>query len=616
MRSAGDPCEERERGAVLVIVTVFFVVLVTIAAFLIDIASVRLDQRSIQTAADLAALSGASNLDLVLTGTPNSACTEAWAYLKRDLPGLAAAATFDCSPFATSPSCGAAVEQSETFTANGGSYTVTIETPVPDDDPMMYNFEGVQDSDGTACSRFGVQISQRQPFIFGPAVGTSSSGATVHAVARYIDSGDAKFPDLAALDPHACDAVNAGAGFIEAFAAQDANGNLVSPGLIYADSDGTGDSAGNCNNGHTVFDVNGQSASSADCFSSNISSAAGIMCAQPTLLLPGKIATYALTTGSTHAYRHGYNYFPTPTYLSKPLTREPIDSIYHCSRSDVPTSATCVDYIDQLTTAYSSTAMTPANLPPNWTIYPASGQSCQISGSTVIIRPDTYVDCPDSGGGVVISNAGTLEIQGEATGATVVFAGSISTSSNGNSFGIIDPVDGKALPDTTLSDYQNAPDTIIYLQNGGNLASSSGGTIVLPHTFVYSEQPSRTSGNLGCLSIGSGSTVTWSALAGNTTASKNLAKLMYWSEGNACASNGNNGGFKGSFFDGGAQFEMDGILFSPNADFTITGNSPVDARMVQFWINTINVTSSSSGLLLRPDPSDAIPSAGSVSLIR
>lgn len=616
-----------ESGQVLIIMAVAMIVIMGMVALVLDLAAVRQDQRSDRTAADLAAVSAASALDPLANGSPQAACNEAWGYIVDNLPGLPQGATFPCTSFPSTYDCqpvavGAqpptpALPVSESFASSTPQYTITMETPVPDSDPMMVGpiDSPVQPShDGNQCQRFAVKIAAVQPFLFGPAVGVKRGATTESAVALFTITPGETFPALTALDWHACPAVSAGNGYIEAYAAVDpSTGATVSPGLIYADSDGAGYSgSGQCNNSKVVMQVNGQTGSASACFTTPPPTGEGIMCAQSVPATgtapaqPGEIATYAFAVTPSEAYRPGFNYFPTPTELAKRITRAPVDTIYHCTSTWVPAGTPCpVDYINQLVNHYSSSTCAMCS---TWTSI--SGSACSVT-TTITITPPTYVDCPDTSGGFTIKG-GTVDITGN--GQPLVFAGSINFSSNGGNLCMIDSADPDpvthsppvAACDPNLADYPNEPDTIIYLQNSGSITLSSSSSMVLPHTFVYSN-----TGAYGCLNIGSNSNVSWSALAGNTAASAPYHKLMFWSEG-TCSGGSN----KASTFAGGGALNMDGILFSPNANFTIVGNSPVDARNVQFWVNTIGVSSTSAGLLLRADPKNAISTAGGVALIR
>ncbi len=465
-----------ERGVVLVISTLVMLTLLGIAAVVLDLAMVRDDQRVATTAADFAAASGANALDAASGGNPLLACQEAWRYLQENLYDLPGDASFPCaSKFTTSTVCdstGSTPTPPTTVTAVEGPYTITMETPVPDDDPLMADPSGepVQpEHDGTSCQRFGVEIVKHQPYLFGPAVGIGGGSTTVHAVARYTVAQGHTFPALTALDPHACPAVSAGGGFIEAYAAVNAAGLVVSPGLIYADSDGAGyPGSGQCNNAQVVLQVNGNNGSDT-CFTGSVGSA-GIMCAQSVPAgqpgipaQPGVIGTYAFSVNPQYAYRPGFNYFPTPTDLAQPITREPVDAIYHCTSPSMPVGSTCpVDDIDQLNGLYANmTAASAASA--GWNVV----TTCSVS-TALTIGPDTYVDCPDTSGGFTVKG-GTVQI---AAGGPVVFAGSISFSSSGGNLWVVVP--GVPAGDASLSDYPaSTPDTVVYLQGSGSITVTS-----------------------------------------------------------------------------------------------------------------------------------------------
>ena len=634
-----------EEGQVLVLMAFAMIVFVAMAGLVLDIAALRQDRRTDTTAADLAAVSAADALDPYAGGSPYLACQDAWTYIQEDLPDLPSGSAFPCSSFRADSASSvysclpaavgnqqptAALPVSASFPSSSPQYTITMETPVPDADALMTdpNGEPVQAShDGNECQRFGITIVKHQPYLFGPAVGVKNGTTTERAVARYTVTPGETYPTLAALDPHACPAISAGNGFIEAYAAIDAKGNLVSPGLAYADSDGQGYSgSGACNSSSkVVLQVNGQGGSAANCWPGPPPGGQGYICAQNAAdpVQPGVIGTYAFAVTPSEAYRPGFNYFPSPTELPAPITTEPIDLLYHCTNSTVPTGTSCpVDAINTLNSTYSGLVYQSAannNLPANWNVV----STCSVSGA-LVITPPAYVNCPDSGKGFTVKG-GTVEISGGSAGGPVVFAGSINFSSQGGNFWVLDTVDvngsgqNPSPGDTNLADYSSStgssllPDTLVYLQNSGSISLSSGSSMVLPHTFVYTG-----SGSGGCLNIGSGASLSWSAAAGNTTASALYHKLMFWSYGTCGATAGQAppGGNANSVMDGGASFSMDGILFSPDANWTITGSGTVDARNVQFWVNTIGISSTNAGLFLRADPNNAVTLSGGVDLIR
>lgn len=592
-----------ERGQVLVMAVVAMLAIVGIAALVLNLAAVRLDQRAATTAADFAAVNGAYELDPAIGGSPQAACQKAWTTLQQNMPDLPSGAGVDCTQLAAASACSSTTSAQSVQATGTGPYTIVLRTPVPDTDALMVDPSGEAPQpshDGTSCQRFGIQVTTKRSFFFGNVTGTKSGSSTVHAVARYsLRNGDT-FPALATLDPHACPSIVANSGYIEAFSATDASTGNSSPGLIYADSDGAGYTGAKCNTGSgLVVYVTGSGATTTDC-SAVPTGPSGLIWAQCSATQAGVIGTYALSTSNaTYAYKPGYNYFPQPTPLAQPITREPIDAIYHCDNVAASYGITCTDdYIDDLVTAYSGISTTSAG----WTVL--SGPTYCSPSAGYDIGPYTYVDCPDDAkgtGGLSISGV-TVTLTPGSSGGPVVFAGNVNVSNGGR---LLVTAPGITQGDTTLSDYASVPNTILYLQNSGSMNVSQTSTlVVLPHTFVHTG-----TGTGGCLNLGSGTQVVWSAV---TSSSADYQKLMFWSEGSCNV----NGVATASTFNGGPSLTMDGILFSPNANWVATGGSVVDARNVQFWVNTVSVSGNGTGLLLRPDPNNSIPVAGAVALIR
>jgi len=596
--------ERDQRGAVLVLFALLLTGLLGMAAIVIDLAALRLDVRVNQNAADFAATAGAEAMNTLSGGTPYAGCTEAWVYLEKNL--AVSPSSDPCSSFPKT-TCNASAEVSQTGSA--GKFAITITNPIPDTDALMSFYDqtavDTETADGTPCERIGVTVQQTQPYTFGKLYAPSGT-TTIHAVARFSILGGELYPAIATLDQHGCSSpahglpggIDAASAIIHAFA--------VSPstsGIIYSDSDGTGSLSLSpqvpCTTGDPVMNSQGSGYIEAD---------------GPTINQPGKIGLYGLntlsppiaysgTTSSANPCVAGtFNICPTPTVLPTRITRQPVDAIYHCS--NLPGTNPCngaADPIQTLVAAYHSGIGTISNT--------VSGSACSVSGTQTYAQ-DTYFNCPS---GVTIRGTGSSNaILNLEAGGTYVFAGDLHVQNNG----YLNVISG-SLPDSTQPGggitSRTCPtsvgDTQLYLRAPGNFMVDTSGTANLCNTFMYAEGDSGSISG-GLITLGSSDTVFWRPAHSTTSG---LAKLMFWSEGSGTTSIPS---LTSSQWQGGANLDMDGILFAPNTWLLVGGNGTVNAVNVQMWWDAVQLNGHSVVLDLAPDPQNATPITGGVALIR
>lgn len=538
-----------EDGVFLIVWVLLLTGLLVMVAIVIDLGALRSDRRVDRAAADAAATAGANDLDL---GAP-VACTTAWEYAVRNLgfaPGLYP------SPCTGFPTCAPANPLTHSVTDTAGppasAYTITISHPVVAGDAILDGADAVggdipqaEDpaADGLPCDRMGVQIRYTRKSTFSKIAGIKENTTTVHSVAlRVVNSSQGSIiPSLAVLDPSGCNALDADTGTIQADA-----GSAASPGIIRVDSTGLG--AG-CTASGPAMQVQG----------SGVIRACGL--GQAGTGCTGRIGHFAATT---KAYESGdfANYSGTLTKEANPLTREPIDLVYHCSNVPVTgcpiepaTGLARPDHIDDLRATYQTT------MPGAYTEITACNNAPQT------YPPGVYlVSCSP----FTVAN-GTINFQG----GTVVFAGGISVEPNG-----ILKVHTTGTSAAT-----------VYLRAGG-ITTTGNSEIEMRRTFVQSSGGADFSG---------GPEITWTAPQTGV-----FKDLLYWSEAPATSPHS---------FGGSPVLAMDGIWFQGNSLLGVQDGS-LNATNVQFWTGRFK-THNSAVAKLQANPDRAIAAEGaSARLIR
>jgi hypothetical protein len=553
-------CCDGERGVVAVVVALFMVVVVGMAALVVDLGTLRQDRTADRQAADFVATAAATALART-GGTADKACTDGWAYFLANVADTGASISApDCT--GTFPgSCDPAVSRTATGTA--GPYTVSLTIPVADGDPMLSHPDVVGgpvqsangDFDGAACERVGVRITRARKSFFAGVLGATSNTTSARSVARVAARYGFDSPiNLLLLDPTGCNAFTAsGQASIVVHPVED------KPGYITIDSDakGTGASGARaCTNSNSyAIDALGNLNSQISALSNPDSGLAGV------------IRSYALSSGqgTTHAYDPNDvttgRLNPKPTPSSQRTGRAKVDWAYNCLSLGVdgvagpnPTTGInddCADaptkpsYIGQLVGAIGSTATT---APAGYTQFPragVAGDKCSFNSSDgpVTLPPGNYwVNCPS---GFSVGNAFAF------TSGNIVFQGSVSVGSQGS---------------LTINQ-SNASDSTVYLRNGGSLTKGGQGSLSLRRTFVYIAN--------GVIDIGAGvGSVTWSAPISGT-----FSGLALWSESAAAHQLG-----------GQASMNCVGVFFMPNSDpFTFTGQGTQAALQIQLITYRLSV---------------------------
>ena len=262
------PAGRDDAGVYAVLYALLVVILVGIAAIVVDIAGLRQDRRDNRAAADSAAVAGAEFLNPVKGGIqPKKACDRAWLYLSKTLSGLPAPST-PCSEFTgVTPNtyCSAAYPSMIPAQRTVGDRTVIIAWPVPQDNPATAGVDeshkflnpdvapdhtgGVtqvfaSDRDGSVggCDRLGVAVIDHRSFGLASGIGIKGQATSIHSVARFDTKGGFQ-EQIAALNLFNlsdCRTLSTtGGGKVLVGPTVDNLGNVVGPGIIAVDSTGT-----------------------------------------------------------------------------------------------------------------------------------------------------------------------------------------------------------------------------------------------------------------------------------------------------------------------------------------------------------------------------------------
>ena len=570
---------ERDRGAVIPLAAICMTAIVMMLAIVIGLGATRSQRRDARSAADAGATAGALSVRDP-TGAARQ-CTEAMGYTFLNLGGTQPSSsdiTTACAGL--TGTCGTATRMAS-ITVD--ATTVTVTNPVLDTSWLMHGTAlgtGIsqpadETADGASCDRVGVEITRPQSDFFAGIFDSEFRTYTVHSVARYAPGGTGmRTPALAALNQTACNAIDAGNGYIYLLS------NTSDAGLAITDSNGA-----LCASGNTI--LNGGSS--------------GQICAQSAGSLVGQLHWYQAAnsigyTTSSAVYSttpatcgssagNGYRYVGSLASTPTRTTRTPVDNVYHCT--NVPTSvlALCttpdpISTLQTLSTSSSSTA------PAGYTTWssPCSTQSAALT----LPSGNVWVNCPTF---TVKGNA--LNIPG---GGNVIFNGSLTVDANGflkvNTDGTADangypvPTDG-ALQTTLIINSTAA---------GAFNVQSTSSNVALAHTAVY---------NGGGVTISGSPIMRWTPPTAPDPTAGGLKSLMYWSESTQPLA-----------LSGSPSIFAKGVAFHGNGRLSIGGSGLIDLEKVQMWVDTIGI-SGSGGVKLSYDPDNSVStSLAATALIR
>jgi Flp pilus assembly protein TadG len=605
-----------EDGAYAILYGLLLVVLLGTAAVVVDLAAMREDRRSGRLASDSAATAAARLLDPLGDANAQQACEEAWSYVHTNLDVPVASPT-NCNNFAglTANPCPALPTVA---TATSENVTVTVTWPVHQDSPLLaapnvvgdaavtsQNLDTTVDGKPTdACARIAVQVDQVHEQSFASIFGAEDKASSATSVARAltVPGGEDAIAALNVLNETSCQAIHtSGQGYIRI------NAVGARSGIVSVESSGRQTAGGACpNNMPWVIHAADNNAG------------AYVRADGPGGAGQGIIYSYALNPSPKGNPTQAFDptlvppgntlLMPRPTLLTKRVGDQPVRDIYDCSGS-------CDDYPESYADLLASKLQNGTPLPYPYhespfntaTFTTLSGASCSVgTGAIVVLNAGNYYfDCNsdvDIRGRLVIKGGTVVTKRGISVGAQGCFAFNVPTLVSPANCSVLVAA-GDTVPPATKG-------AILYLRNGGLTKGGQGG-LVMPRTFVYM--------NSSAINLGAGSGVLfWTNPRQSDPAcdedddgpeeecaASRFSKLALWTDSTSTQSLG-----------GQSALVLRGVVFTPKALFSYSGQPTVNQTNAQFWADRLDV-SGQSGLTMAPDPNDAVPSpALGVALIR
>jgi hypothetical protein len=656
-----------DEGVYAILYAVLVVVLLGMAALVVDIATLRADKRDGRTAADNAALAGAADLGAG-PWAPRAACDTAWRYALQTL-GISSP-TSACSGF---PVSATSCPSLQTLSATAGGVTIGVTWPVPRDNAAMTTPDGLPDgssprvfnasTDGSdaGCDRLAVTILRDRPLGLGAALGVAQGTSHAQSVARFSLVPKSKGPVAALniLNLTDCKSLSTGG-----------QGNIVvnrstslTPGIIEVESAGT--SGCSINNNKYVIDVSSNN-NNRICASgpSQVPDTLGTCDGQ------GRIKVHALDSSTTAPFAYvgspgqvtaGYPLSPTPIAEGGYFQWDPVTADYGCyalpSTTVTKACSAYPPYIKNLYTGMLASPPTPYNgvgtysggtyssfttLSDGVNLAPYGGlgtfscvQTNALTSSYYVPPGAWYVNCPDG------NNQAGFQVKSNAIfgGGEVLFEGGVQVAANGACLSVNTPLASLPLtaslltcPTTTNPTNEQAStqpppsrEAIVFIRGSqGFTNGSSGTTILLPQTLVAQKAG-------GLLGLGGGAgTLLWTAPGGGTVSGghstldtlctqagtldqtcldSHFSKTAYWNETLTTGS-------ETLSIKGQGSLSLVGTFFAPRGDFVFSGQAPFYATNAQVWVDTLAL-SGITGLGLTPDTSLSFnPPEHSVALIR
>lgn len=604
------PSRHGESGVFAVLYAVLVLVILGVAATVVDLALMREGRASTRSAADSAAVAAASALNPIDPSKtdPRRACRVAWRYLRTGIDELAdGSSSCDVLPAAPLAAC-TSTTAARVAAWTSSRYVVRVTWPVPATSTLMTSPDVRPGSvtqaantsfDGdNACDRVAVEVRRTTGTVFAGALGISDVTIGAASVGRAIEKGESKdvIAALNILELSTCSAlVTSGQGSVQV------NGVGDQAGYVAVESSGR--SGGNSCNGQAATI---EAASNALNF---------IRADGPLGPGTGLIQAFALNPAPVGNPPKAYNggpISPRPTLLTERYGAQPVLDIFNC------TGSTCApggdDWVDQLEATYGGTGVPTAVWPTSLSLgafktLPGPDVpdfTCDGNASTppvVVPAGNWYVDCPT---GLKVGNLVAFR------GGHIVTAGAVDLGSNTACLAVNVPVD-VATPTCPTADTAADPDTtdpaptedaVLFIRSG-RLYKVSQAQLFLPRTFTHLQN------GYTDLAGGSGALLMTTPLADDPACTSDACKaqhfrrLVLWSEGSLEHAIG-----------GQSALVLRGVLFTPNAPSTFTGQAGQQQADAQFWTRTLEVKGQGT-LVMAADPEAAVsrPLLG-VSLIR
>ena len=558
-----------QSGVTMVLVSVSFVAIMAVTAFVIDLGMVRTARSEARVVVDAAATAGSLDIG---EGNGQKGCATALAYVELNL--AADFSTANCADL-TAACTGSSLPA--TTSAIDGQWKLTITYPISDAHTLMTSSaiggidQSVVYSDGLLCERIGINLERTHDTLFARVLGQNQTVTEVHAVSvtRAATVADTAV-NLVILERYECDALTSsgsgnGTGGIWVDVVTNPDGS-ISPGYATVDSDASDPGCGS----QGVIDVNGLNAQvradgPAGCaqqIGSHVGPGGNLVgwgCGRIQVLAPGTPGCNPPACVSTGTV------LPDPTALGRRVTRAPIDHRYNCKASynfgvgweirgcpDTPDPK-----IDNLIAALGG-----PGVPAGYQTWTGLGHPCQVAGGpgTVIVATgDLYIDC------AVFDIKRTVHL----TGGNVIFENDVLI--NGNGFLSIN---GEAGGDPLLP---GLDEVIVYLRSG-HLSKAGQGVFAAHNSTVYMAPTSQVSMN------GNNSgTLIWTAPEVGE-----FAHLALWSDTDLDHK-----------LAGQAFLDLRGVFFTPTATVNYSGNGVQHQVAAQFVSRKLRVTGQGV-LVVRP----------------
>ena len=631
-----------DSGVYAVLYAVLVVVLLGLAAIVVDFASVRQDRRVGRSATDSAAIGAAELLNPQAAGgtQPYQACLRAWGYLSATLQ--VATPPLACSAFSgvtASTYCATANPAEIDDDRTIGNRTFRVAWPIPAPAPLgsggtgfltpdiapgsvTQKFNASVDGDSKGCDRIGVAMFESARFALGNVLGSSGTPTQVHSVARFNPNGgpNDEAAALNVLNPTDCNSLVVTGGGNAVVGPTTSDGTNVGPGVIAIESDGQG----SCGGSAKTITLSGSGTSV--CASAITLNAGATNCDGK-----GIIQSHALDPGGANSYNpadtSAGTLRPTPGPERGIHGWAPVTRRYGCEA--ISCTPTGTNYVAALKSAYGGTTI-PTSVYLGTTPYPNLSTSFTDISVTVcpgvttalpaFIPGNYYVNCDlniTKAAAKLIFEGGTIVVNGGlnlTAGCLAVNAASCSTTFTA-------PTNAAEI--TTIP----APtsDAMLYLRGDSFFDRD---TLIMPQTFVYQAAAAKS------LSISTTSPTLWTApgagavTSGQSTLERQcyvaspspgavdqacldsrFSRIAYWSEYAAPQT-------KPDDFNGQGQLSLVGVFFAPRAYLNLAGGSGYSAASAQFWADRININGTGT-LVLAPDTRTSVNTpVGGVGLIR
>ncbi len=575
-----------EGGAVIALIAASLLVLIAMAAIVVDLGNTRTDRRTLSSSADFSVLAAGATMG---DRYASIACRDAVEYLAMNIPqfahgadpcdGLPTVCVNPAPPTTPTPIANGALPTSVTKPTDvmieAGEYRATIRYPVSDADIYDPTIPYPSTRDGSPCERMRITLSHRNRTVFGQLLGIDSLTPAASATVRVTPKTSQTVPSLWLLDPYGCPALSVSGG------ARITVGTDTIPGVISLDTD-----TSLCGSSVALYSDNNSSIQALPQGSSE-NGLINLYSMQPSSATCGVRDCEQAKIGP-----YPKQIWPQPTPQLRRATRAPVDHRFNCKAGypmylgsviirDCKFASTSQPYIDALRalsgiTTPNTGLYVAGTMPGGFTSYTSLGGSCNVKGN-MTITGNTWINCP---GGMKITGGNSITIVGN-----VIMDGDLAVNSGG-AFRVL-PVGTSPLP----TECQNRVNGTCAMQSTGNagyllqrtagVGMDIGGNLELRHTVVVQ--------NGGCVKFGSGAPPRWTAPTEGP-----FAGLALWSEG--CA---------GSSLSSGGDLSIAGTFFTPDATFKIAGNgdgSQQDAQFIAYRLEAMG----SGTLKLAPNPSTSI----------